>query len=62
MAKCEYKGYWSGGGCNEDAVPGTRFCNAHRTQGRDNEIRRKLYVWMFLIFVGLLFLLIVCSI
>jgi hypothetical protein len=42
--KCEYIGSMSHEGCNEEALPGDRFCHQHRVQGRNNELTRKLQI------------------
>ena len=61
--KCQYIGWYSRAGCNEDAAPGNRFCHAHRKQGEGNEAMQKVARGCFLIvliivllLVGLVFL------
>ena len=41
--KCEYVGFWSHQGCDNDAEPGERFCRVHRIQGPSNELNNKLW-------------------
>ncbi len=59
--KCQYLGTWSGEGCNEDAIPGTRYCHVHRSQGPSNEISDKVWgigcpVYLAVVIVGAIIL------
>lgn len=64
--KCQYVGWYSRQGCNDDAMPGQRFCNAHREQGKSNETAAKISggcLWVFAAVVFFfLFILIVLSV
>lgn len=40
--KCQYIGWYTRVGCNEDALEGGKFCHAHREQGASNEMFRKI--------------------
>jgi hypothetical protein len=42
--KCEYLGWYSRDGCDEDSVEGLRFCHKHRVSGPSNEVNRKIFV------------------
>ena len=56
--KCQYRGSWTLTGCNEDVVPGTDFCHAHRDQGPANRIQSKVMGWGCLVSIVLLALVI----
>ena len=43
--KCAFRGLWSQAGCNEDALPGSPFCHAHRDQGPASDLQRKVFGW-----------------
>ena len=60
--KCQYVGWYSGQGCNEDALPGERFCNAHREQGRNNEATGKFMGGCLLVGVILIVAMVVCTV
>ena len=59
--KCKYVGLYSYAGCNEDAIPGSSFCHAHRKQGPGNAVNRKIRGCgcALLIGLGLIFLIII---
>ena len=59
--KCEYVGWYSRQGCNEDALPGERFCNAHRQQGRNNENASKIFGGCALVLVAFFVIFLVCT-
>ena len=58
--KCQYVGWYSRRGCNEDAVEGTRFCHAHRVQGQNNETSGKIMTGCVLVLLSAGLLFIVC--
>ena len=58
--KCQYVGWFTRQGCNEDAVQGTRFCHAHRSQGPSNETSGKIMTGCVLLMLGAGLLFIVC--
>ena len=58
--KCEYVGWYSRRGCNEEAEPGERYCHAHREQGKNNETSSKIVVGCFLAALGVGLLFVVC--
>ena len=52
--KCDFVGLY-GGGCDREAVPGTKYCHAHRQQGPAMDTTRVIYVGCSV--VGLLIIL-----
>lgn len=56
--KCQYQGTWTRAGCNEDAIPGTNFCHAHREQGPVNQIRDRVTGWGCLVGLALFMVLV----
>lgn len=57
--KCQYQGTWTRTGCNEDAVPGTDYCHAHRDQGPANKVQNNVMGWGCIVSVILVVLIVI---
>ena len=60
--KCQYVGWYSRQGCNEDALPGERFCNAHREQGPRNERSAKFMGGCLIAGIAFVAFIVVCAV
>ena len=54
QVKCQYLGWFSREGCNEDSEPGSPFCHVHRVSGPSNRTNRKIFVGCLVLVIVLL--------